>query len=95
MVKEVPLENDTAAIVKMKTRLSKLETAEGRKRGTELKPNPTDVIIVTPPKCGTTWVQQIVHALRSNASMDFDEVGSGFLFPIPAGLFGHSLSYLT
>ena len=74
MVKEVPLDNDTASIAEMKAKLSKLETIEGRKRGMELKPKPSDVIIVTPPKCGTTWVQHIVHSLRSNGNLDFDEV---------------------
>jgi len=29
---------------------------------------------VTPPKCGTTWMQQIVHGLRTRGSMDFNEI---------------------
>ena len=76
MVKEIPLDNDSTAIAEMKMKLSKLETIEGRRRGMDLKPDPCDVIIVTPPKCGTTWVQHIVHGLRSNGDMDFDEVRS-------------------
>ncbi|MEM9488884.1 MAG: sulfotransferase domain-containing protein [Myxococcota bacterium] len=33
-----------------------------------------DVVIATYPKCGTTWMQQIVHGLRSGGSMDFEEI---------------------
>jgi hypothetical protein len=35
---------------------------------------PTDIFVVTYPKCGTTWMQQIVHGLRTNGSMDFEEI---------------------
>ncbi len=35
---------------------------------------PTDVVVATYPKCGTTWVQQIVHGLRTAGSMDFEEI---------------------
>eukprot|EP00729_Bicosta_minor_P028388 gene28388-1037_t len=38
------------------------------------KPRATDVYISTYPKCGTTWMQQICHGLRSGGSMDFGEV---------------------
>jgi hypothetical protein len=49
-------------------------TAEGRARGLALRTRPDDVIISTFPKCGTTWLQQIVHGLRTGGSMDFDEI---------------------
>ena len=35
---------------------------------------PSDVFVVTYPKCGTTWVTQILHALRTAGSMDFGEI---------------------
>ena len=38
------------------------------------RPKPADVLIATFPKCGTTWLQQIVHGLRTRGSMDFDEI---------------------
>jgi len=34
----------------------------------------TDVFVVTYPKCGTTWMTQICHMLRSRGSMDFGEI---------------------
>lgn len=38
------------------------------------KPQPTDYIISTFTKCGTTWMQQICHQLRSRGDMDFEEI---------------------
>jgi len=58
----------------MHERMKYFATDEGWQRGLNYKPNPTDVFIVTPPKCGTTWMQQIVHGLRTRGSMDFDEI---------------------
>jgi hypothetical protein len=39
-----------------------------------LDARPSDVLIATFPKCGTTWAQQIVHGLRTHGSMDFEEI---------------------
>ena len=61
-------------IQEMHERLKFFATPEGWQRGLDYKPDPTDVFIVTPPKCGTTWMQQIVHGLRTRGSMDFDEI---------------------
>ena len=38
------------------------------------EPVSEDVMIVCPPKCGTTWLCQIVHSLRSGGSEDFEEI---------------------
>jgi hypothetical protein len=38
------------------------------------RPRPTDVIIAPFGKCGTTWLQQIFHTLRTRGDMDFDDV---------------------
>jgi hypothetical protein len=58
----------------MHERMKNFATPEGWQRGLDYKPDPSDVFIVTPPKCGTTWMQQIVHGLRTRGSMDFDEI---------------------
>ena len=62
------------SIPEMHERFKNFATPEGWQRGLDYKPNPTDIFIVTPPKCGTTWMQQIVHGLRTRGSMDFDEI---------------------
>jgi hypothetical protein len=38
------------------------------------RPLPTDVIISPSAKCGTTWLQQIFHCLRTKGDMDFDDI---------------------
>jgi aryl sulfotransferase len=62
------------SVQEMHERFKHFATPEGWKHGLDYKPHPTDVFIVTPPKCGTTWMQQIVHGLRTRGSMDFDEI---------------------
>ncbi|WP_338847199.1 sulfotransferase domain-containing protein [Massilia sp. W12] len=49
-------------------------TEAGLAAGLSYRARASDVFIVTPPKCGTTWVQQIVHGLRSGGDMSFDEI---------------------
>jgi hypothetical protein len=38
------------------------------------RPRPTDVVITPYSKCGTTWLQQIFHTLRTGGDMDFVDV---------------------
>lgn len=40
------------------------------------QPRPSDVFVATFAKSGTTWMQQIVHGLRSGGDMDFAEISS-------------------
>ncbi|CAB4008611.1 sulfotransferase domain-containing, partial [Paramuricea clavata] len=47
---------------------------EGVSRGLSFKPRSDDVFVVTPRKCGTTWMQQILHQLRSGGDMSFDDI---------------------
>lgn len=61
-------------IAEMLERMENFATDEGWQSGANYKPDPSDVFIVTPAKCGTTWMQQIVHGLRTRGSMDFEEI---------------------
>lgn len=54
--------------------LTGFSTERGEARGKALIARPTDVFISPFAKCGTTWMQQIVHGLRSNGAMAFEEI---------------------
>ena len=54
--------------------LQHLFTSEGVEAGLAFQPRPTDIIISPFAKCGTTWIQQTVHGLRTRGSMDFGEI---------------------
>ena len=49
-------------------------TEEGIARGLDFRPRPSGVFIATYAKAGTTWMQQIVHGLRTGGAMDFGEI---------------------
>ena len=49
-------------------------TEKGAKAGQEIAVRSSDIFISTPVKCGTTWLQQICHQLRSGGDMDFQEI---------------------
>jgi hypothetical protein len=54
--------------------LGRVVTPEGVARGLAFRPRPTDIVISPYAKCGTTWLQQIVHGLRTHGDMDFDDI---------------------
>jgi len=54
----------------------KIFSEESETRGMAFRPRPTDVIIAPFTKCGTTWLQQIAHSLRTRGSMDFEEISA-------------------
>ncbi|MGM0701585.1 MAG: sulfotransferase domain-containing protein [Pseudomonadota bacterium] len=58
----------------MKVAFSRLFTKEGFQSGLNFHPDTTDILIAPYVKCGTTWMQQVVHGLRTAGSMDFDEI---------------------
>jgi Sulfotransferase domain len=61
-------------IAELRERSGSLGTEEGKRAMLSFRAKPTDVFIATYPKSGTTWLQQIVHGLRTRGSMDFDEI---------------------
>ena len=63
-----------ASVEDLAGRLEAMLTPDGERMLADFVPTPSDVFIVTPPKCGTTWMQQIVHGLRSGGSMDFGNI---------------------
>ena len=38
------------------------------------RPRPSDIVISPSGKCGTTWLQQTFHTLRTRGDMDFDDI---------------------
>jgi len=65
-------EDDCIAV--MRERNKRFNTEESGILGRGFAPRPTDVFVTTYPKCGTTWVTQICHSLRSGGDMDFKEI---------------------
>ncbi len=61
-------------IPEMRRSLSGFATEAGVRLGLGYRPAGTDVFISPFAKCGTTWMQQIVHGLRSRGSMEFGEI---------------------
>ena len=53
---------------------SRIVTSDGVARGLAFEPRSTDVILSPYAKSGTTWLQQIVHGLRTRGDMDFDDI---------------------
>jgi hypothetical protein len=53
---------------------SRFISEEGYALGLAYRPDPTDIFISPFAKCGTTWMQQIVHGLRTGGDMAFAEI---------------------
>ena len=51
-----------------------LRSKEGVAYTRAFQPRPSDVILSPFAKCGTTWMQQIVHALRTGGDTDYDDI---------------------
>lgn len=58
----------------IRRRMAGFSTRKGIEKGLNFRLQPTDVLIATYPKAGTTLMQQIVHGLRTGGDMDFDEI---------------------
>ena len=69
-----PTAEEASALVKFQEVRSLAITVKSRETALAFRPRPSDVLVSTAPKCGTTWMTQICHQLRSGGSMDFDEI---------------------
>ena len=58
----------------MSKRIHGFRSPEALDAGLGIVVRPDDVFIATYSKSGTTWVQQVVHGLRSGGSMEFGEI---------------------
>lgn len=63
-----------ASLEEMEEKFKYFRTAKGKAVAASFVPDPTDIFITPYAKSGTTWVQQIVHSLRTRGDMDFDEI---------------------
>lgn len=54
--------------------MSQLSTPDGLRHAREFRPRPSDVVITPDGKCGTTFLQQVAHGVRTGGSMDFEEI---------------------
>lgn len=62
------------SIQEMVQRMQHMITPQGIGRALAFRPQPTDIFIAPYPKSGTTWLQQIVHGLRTGGDMAFEEI---------------------
>ena len=58
----------------LREKMARLVSPEGYEAGLAFVPEASDVIIAPFAKCGTTWLQQIVHSLRTGGDLDFDDI---------------------
>ena len=80
-----------ASVAEMRRRMDGLTSPEGDRRAAAFQPRPSDVIIATYPKSGTTWMQQIVYGLRTGGSMNFAEITEAVPWIEMAHDLGHDL----
>jgi len=62
------------SLAEIKERTKGMGTDEGRAHGRNFPLQPTDVVITPYGKSGTTWLQQIVHGLRTRGDIAFDDI---------------------
>ncbi len=54
--------------------MQRFATDEAARRAAQIVIEPDDIVISTYAKSGTTWLQQVVHQLRSGGDMTFEEI---------------------
>jgi hypothetical protein len=65
-----------ATIAEFHALMPRMISRETVMRGLAFRPRPSDVIIAPFGKCGTTWLQQIFHTLRTRGDTDYDDVSA-------------------
>eukprot|EP00210_Caulerpa_lentillifera_P006178 g5902.t2 len=68
------LEQPPKGVKKLSDNLRTLIPPEATRMAFEYKPKDTDIMVVGTPKTGTTWIQHIMHGLRSGGDMEFEEM---------------------
>ena len=63
-----------ATLGELQSKTACMVSTEGYRAGLEFVPRLSDVIIAPYAKCGTTWLQQMVHSLRTGGDLDFDDI---------------------
>lgn len=62
------------SVAALKEAMAGFITEESRSRARAFKLGPSDVVISPYGKCGTTFLQQTVHGLRTRGNMEFREI---------------------
>ena len=62
------------SIAELETLMASLLSREDVAKGLALALRSSDVVITPFAKSGTTWLQQMVHTLRTRGDMDFDDI---------------------
>src|SRR5258706_11392596 len=61
-------------LAELQVKIGRLVSEAGLAAGLGFVARPSDVIIASYAKCGTTWLQQMVHSLRTGGDLDFDDI---------------------
>src|SRR3954453_7480443 len=61
-------------LAELQVKMDRLGSGGGFAAGLGFVPRPSDVIIASYAKCGTTWLQQMGHVLRTGGELDFDAI---------------------
>src|SRR5258708_22414986 len=61
-------------LAELQVKMDRLVSEAGFAAGLGFVPRLSDVIIASYAKCGTTWLQQMVHSLRTGGDLDFDDI---------------------
>lgn len=62
------------SVLELDKLMTSLLSKEDVAKGLALQLRADDVVITPFAKCGTTWLQQMVHTLRTRGDMDFDDI---------------------